>query len=215
MFAWRKEHPVARMVDAYVTKTEECLGLFLRAFETYLTLGVSGEFDELVEAEHIAESFCDDLRRDLETALFEKALIPESRGDILKLVEKIDKVPSKADALLHEVQAEMLVMPPALAGKFRETAHFNHETFRLLVQAARALFAETDKVKPLVQQIDKHESACDRIEREAIRAVFSDPDATPLQKVLLKDLAIQLSKISDLSENAADTLTIVTVKRLV
>ncbi len=215
MFFWRQRHPVAVMVNEYITKAEECLEFFRRAFETYFAMGQGAEFDEAVEAVHLVESGCDDLRRKIEAEVFAKSLIPESRGDILTLIERIDKVPTKADALLQEMRAEMLAMPEALMGKFRQLVHTNCECFQCLGRAVREIFLEISRVPSLAEEIDKRESLSDRLERELIRLIFSNSALAPDHRILLKDLTVEISKISDLSENAADALVIVAVKRMV
>jgi len=215
MFSWRRDHPVTRMVREYILKAEECMGLFRRSFETYFACGLGAEFDEMIEATHIAESFGDDLRRRIERELFARALVPESRGDILHLLERVDRVPSRADTLLHEMQAEMLRLPPALVGKFRQLVHINCETFEFLARAVQELFTGIDKVPDLAQEIDKRESSSDHLEREILRLIFSDAGIAPDQRILLRDLVLQIGSVSDLSENAADTLMIITVKRMV
>ncbi|MCX7935213.1 MAG: DUF47 family protein [Planctomycetota bacterium] len=215
MLFWRQRHPVAVMMNEYITKAEECLELFRRAFETYFALGQGSEFDEAAEAVHLVESGCDDLRRKIEAEVFTKSLIPESRGDILTLIERLDKVPSKADALLQEMRAEMLAMPAALTGKFRQLVHTNCECFQCLGRAVRELFLAIDRVPTLAEEIDKRESLSDRLEREIIRLIFSDAALAADQRILLKALAVEISRLSDLAENAADALVIVAVKRMV
>ena len=215
MLFWRQRHPVAVMVNEYTTKAEECIELFRRAFETYFAMGQGTEFDEAVEAVHLVESGCDDLRRKIEAEVFAKSLIPESRGDILTLLECIDKVPTKADALLQEMRAEALAMPQPLAGKFRHLVHTNCECFQCLGRAVRELFLAIDRVPGLAAEIDKRESLSDRLACEIIRLIFSDNALAPDQRILLKDLAVEISKLSDLAENAADTLVIIAVKRMI
>ncbi|MBN2713704.1 MAG: DUF47 family protein [Planctomycetes bacterium] len=215
MFSWRKGHVVTEMVEEYISKADQCLGLFKMALEARIKKGDCHEFDELAQKAHIAESTCDDIRRRVEEELYEKALIPESRGDILHLLEKLDKLPNKADAILFEVSAELLLIPQVLAKEFHQLVHTNCECFQLLVKAVRLLFTAPQEMRPLIADIDKLESSADRLEREVIRAIFASQEIAPDQKILLKDLVIQISKISDLSENVGDALSILVVKRMV
>ncbi|MEK0368345.1 MAG: DUF47 family protein, partial [Nitrosopumilus sp.] len=45
-------------------------------------------------------------RREIEISLYEKALIPESRGDILGLLEAVDRIPNKAESVAFQMQTE-------------------------------------------------------------------------------------------------------------
>ena len=89
MFGWRKENIVTKMIEEYLQECEECQGLFRNSFQTYMEKSLCQEFNTLVSNTSAAESSCDDIRRKIEASMYEKALIPESRGDILRLLENI------------------------------------------------------------------------------------------------------------------------------
>lgn len=215
MFLWRKGHVLTGMVDEYLGKAEECLKCFREGLETYFARGLGADFDTLVEKTRMAESTCDDLRRQIETAMYEKSLIPESRGDVLGLMESLDRVPNRAESVLYMIQTQSLRTPEPYFEKFQQLIRINHETFQNLAQAVRLLFKDGSRVRSLTRDIDKQESVSDDVEREIIRSLFSSPDVLPDQKILLKELVIEIGSISDLCENVADRLTIITLKRLV
>ena len=154
MFSWRKGHVVTKMVDQYVGKAEECLTLWRQAFEEYLRNGFTAEFGNLVDQTHVAESECDDIRRNVEASLYERALIPESRGDIAFLLEAVDRIPSKADQIVHIVQLESLAMPPSLADRYSRLVELNCECFSCLAQAVRLLFTDMARVPQLALEIE-------------------------------------------------------------
>ncbi len=56
------------------------------------------------------------------------------------------------------------------------------------------------------------ESESDRIERGLIKSVFDAP-GDKADKVLLKEVVLEIGAISDRAENAADRVRIVAVKR--
>ncbi len=215
MFGWRKGHVVTTMVEEYIEKAEHCLGAFKIAFDTYTNRGLCEPFDSLVDKTHMAESSCDDIRRRIEEALYAKALIPESRGDILNLLEAVDRVPNTADGVLHDIQDQLLEIPEEMKGKFTQLVHVNCDCFADLTKAFRLLFTEPEQIHQLTDALDKKESSADHLERDMIRAVFTNPTIAPDQRILLRDLIRQICNISDRAENAADTLHIVVVKRLV
>lgn len=215
MFNWRKSHPVADMVEEYTRKAEACVGLFKMAFEMYLQKGLSADFDALVQKVDMAETECDEIRRRVEQAMYEQALIPESRADIMNLIEKMDKLPNRAERILFRIQVEMLRVPQSLAGKFRQLVRINCEAFDDLAQAMRLLFTNTDEIRPIVKKVGMKESAADDLELEVIRLIFRDDGIPGDQRILLRDLVTQLCKISDLAENCCEALNITVVKRLV
>ena len=47
------------------------------------------------------ESECDTLRRDIERRIYSETLIPEIRGDVLGMLENLDKIPTNKPLLVH------------------------------------------------------------------------------------------------------------------
>jgi uncharacterized protein len=215
MFSWRKNDAVARMVEEYLQKAEECLSLMQETFEIYFEKGLGGAFDEGVEKTHMAESSCDDICQQIEAAMYEKSLIPESREDILNLLETLDRIPNQAESALFHVQMQLLGIPEEFVDKFRQLVHVNRDAFVRLTEAVRALFAEPKKVRAGIREVDKEESSSDHLERDMIRSFFTSETLPPDQKILLKELVIQIGKVANRCENAGDRLHIITVKRLV
>ncbi len=215
MFGWRKRHPVTRIIDEYMEKAETCLVAFHEGFAIYLDEGLCPAFNEAVERVDHLETDCDAIRRRVEAAMYEKALIPESRTDILHLLEKLDKVPNRAERVMYDIYDEKFAVPPHLRESFREMIRHNRECFESLAQAVRSLFTDAEKVQAHVVEVDTKETNSDALKRLIVRAVFASNEIQPLEKILLRDLAVNLSHVSDASENAADWLTIIVVKRLV
>lgn len=209
-----RKHKLSPMIERYLKKTEECIENFKRALETYFQKGLSKEFDEVIEKTHIAESLADDIRREIELSLYEKSLIPESRGDILGILESTDKVLNKAQSVLYQIQTEALRMPEFLREDFAQLTDINAEAFKDVARAIRTLFEDLRGMRDITNEIDKKESASDRLEREIIKKIFASPIEIG-EKILLKELVIETGNISDLSENVGDRLSIVAAKRMI
>ena len=209
-----KKHRLSQMVERYLKKTEECMKNFKKAVETYFEVGISKDFDEIIEKTHIAESLADDIRREIELNLYEKSLIPESRGDILGLLESTDKVLNKAQSVLYQIQTESLRIPKFLQEDFSKLVDINIEAFKNVAKAIRTLFENLREIRDITNEIDKRESSSDRLEREIIKKIFSS-DIGIGEKILLKELMIETGSISDLSENVGDRLNIIAAKRLI
>jgi len=202
------------MLERYLLKIEESMGGFKKTIEVYFEKGLCENFSELVEKVHIAESSADDIRREIEIELYEKSLIPESRGDVLGLLENTDRVPDKAQSVLYQIQTEFLQIPEFLKDEFSHLVNINFDAFNDLARAIRKLFENIKEVKDITNEIDKKESASDRLERGAIKKIFSS-DIDVGQKILLKELVIEIGSISDLSEEVGDRINIIAAKRMV
>lgn len=208
-----KKNKVYEMIEKYLGKVLESIELFRKAIEIYFEKGLAREFKEIIESTHLSESLADDIRRDMELALYEKSLIPESRGDILGLIEATDKVLNKAQSVLYQIETESLHIPDELKDDFIRLVHTNISAYESAIEGFKTLFGNINNVQDKVKEVDKKESSSDRMERDFIRKIFSS-DYDIGQKILLKELVIEVGNISDMSEDVTDRLRIVAAKRM-
>jgi len=187
---------------------------FLQALNSYFDKGLCEEFDFLLNQTHKAESEADDVRYEIETLMYSKALIPESRGDILGLLEALDRIPGLFQLLLYMMQNQKLKIPDFLVQDIRELTTVTLACCDLLCKEVEALFKKTEDIKALVQSIDTNESRCDHIERQIISKIF-DSDLDPFEKLQLKEVVIAMGDISDQADRVSRRIYIISIKRRV
>ena len=208
-----KKNKVYEMIEKYLALVWESIEYFRKTIEIYFEKGLAREFKEMIESTHLSESLADDIRRDMELTLYEKSLIPESRGDILGLIEATDKVLNKAQSVLYQIETESLHIPDELKDDFLRLVNTNISAYESAIEGFKTLFTNINNVRDKVKEVDKKESSSDRMERDFIRKIFlSNYDIG--QKILLKELVIEVGSISDMSEDVTDRLSIVAAKRM-
>ncbi|NIA06154.1 MAG: DUF47 family protein [Actinobacteria bacterium] len=212
MMLWKKQKEIEQAVQDYLAETENCLSAFIEALDVYFAEGRSSNFEQRIEKTHGHESKADDKRREIEYAMYNRALIPESRGDILGMLEAIDLVPNKCESVLYQIWYQNMSIPQEYADKLKNLAQVNRESFTLLCKAIRYLFTDIEQAVPTIDMVGEKESESDRMERMLIKDIFSSP-GDKADKILLKEVILEIGAISDRSENAADRVRIVTVKR--
>jgi predicted phosphate transport protein (TIGR00153 family) len=212
VFLWKKQKNIEAMIDQYFEGCDECFRLFDEAFDIYLAKGLGPEFDKAVKATHQAESQADDLRRDIELTLYGKALLPDSRGDMLGLLETFDRLPNEAETVLFALRSQRVRIPSEFHLAFRKLADINLESYRLLRQAVDALFNNPKATLHATKAVDLKESESDRQERDLISAIF-DSGLEMGEKLLYKEIVLLIGAISDRAEGAADRIAIVAIKR--
>jgi predicted phosphate transport protein (TIGR00153 family) len=213
-FLLRKQRLVEQSLLEYLDQWEKCLTSFKTAVDVYFEKGLGEEFDFCVEATHKMESHADDLRRKIEWDMYSKALIPESRGDILGFLESMDRIPNKAESILYQIQTQKTVVPKELHGQFKRVINLSCECMELVHEASLRLFKNEPKMLELTDQIDRKESECDHAERNLITSIFEMEIETG-DKIVLKELVIEFGTLTDRAENVSDRLTIQSVKRRV
>jgi predicted phosphate transport protein (TIGR00153 family) len=213
-FLFKREHQVEQLIYGYLDNLKMVQENFLKAMNIYFEKGFCEDFEFLIEQTHKLESKADDTRYEIETLMYAKALIPESRGDILGLLEAIDQIPGLFELILYMIQTQKLTVPDFLVMDVKELVGVSLQCCDLLVKEVEALFRKSEEIRSLVATIDNNESHCDHIERRIISQIF-DSDLDPFQKLQLKEMVIQMGEISDQTDRVSRRVHIISVKRQV
>ena len=215
MILWRKEREIEQAIEEYLAEAEQCLQSFSSAFDGYFSDGLDERFEELAQETGRAESRADSKRREIEAAMYGGALIPGSRGDILGMLESLDLVPNKAESVLYQIWLQSMSVPDQFVEDIKALVRANCEAFALLCQAARMIFTDLPRVGEVAAQVTAKEEESDDFERRLIKSIFdSAPEVIDkADRILLKELILEIGSISDRAENAADRLRIIAIKR--
>lgn len=211
---FKKQQYIQSLIFEYLNKVSEVQDTFIKAFNVYFDKGLCTEFDFLTERTHKAESKCDDIKNEIEFEMYAKALIPESRGDIMELLEAADKIPNQYELVLYMIRTQRIILPEFMLADTKELLDVSIASWHLLKESIESLFYEPDRVQELSALIDQKESQGDHIERKLITAIF-ESDINDLHKMLLKDLVIQMGNIADDTDEASRKVSIISVKRRV
>jgi predicted phosphate transport protein (TIGR00153 family) len=146
--------------------------------------------------------------------MYEKALIPESRGDIMGLLESIDEIPRIFEHLLYMIKTQKLTLPDFIIPDIQDLIRLSLENCDLMFTQVEQLFKREEGIRVLVSEIDQNESHCDHIERLIITELF-DSDSDPFQKLQIKDLVGRMGEIADQTDRVSKRVNIISMKRSV
>jgi predicted phosphate transport protein (TIGR00153 family) len=208
---WKKEKSIIDKIKNYLDQVDVCRTRFRSCIQRLLLEPDNKENEASVEEVHRAESKADDLRRDIELQLYERALIPESRGDVLGLIETIDVIPGMLQSLCYQFLLEKIVFPEQFRERYLHLVDVNLKSYDLVREAVLGLFYSKD-VKSLADLVDAVESDSDHIERDLVRDVFNCK-LDKADKILLKEIVINTGDISDRAERVKDRLILAILKR--
>lgn len=213
-FLFKKERQVQELISKYLDNLRSTQEHFEKAMDCYFDFGLGENCDFLITQTHKFESRADDIRNEIIEMMYSKVLIPESRGDIFRLLESIDLILTHFEAVLFTIQNQKLEVPDFIILDLRELMRVSLESCDLVIRQVEAYFKKTEDIKPLVSIIDSLESRCDHLEREIIGKIF-DSDLDPFQKMQLKDLVGQIGEISDQADRVSRSVYIINIKRRV
>lgn len=209
-----KQRQIQSRLAAYRDKTAECVSEFKRSLGEFCHTGDRGQLEENVAKVHHLESAADDIRREVEVMMYSKALFPESRGDVLGLLETMDRVPNKAESVLRLLLNQHVAIPDDLHEPLLHLADVCCQCVEAMLDASARVFTDFASATAIIGKVDQLESDADAIEASLLQAIFSGglPD---LRKILLRDLVETVSAIADRSEVVGDRIRIIVAKRLV
>jgi len=208
---WRSEKRMQEKLEAYVEQVTLSLASLKETFPACLD-GSQGRRKDLANPVHPLESRADDMRREIERELYAGKLLPESRADVLLLVQQIDRVSNSAENIVDFFSLQELEVPEALRGDFQEFLWKNLEACAGMAETVRLLLSDLGKVQALADEVDRLESACDAMERRLLRRIF-DQDLERAHKLHLRDLVQSIGRLSDRAEEIADRVVRIAVKR--
>ena len=215
-FFFKKAHRVESLIFEYLETIGKCQANFSNAMSACLLYGTRGEdFGFYLKETHKYESRADDIYQEINELMYGKALIPESRGDILGLLGSIERIPNRFERILYMIQTQRITVPRSIWTDIQELVKISLECCDLLIRQVNTLFQKKEDLRELMGQIDAKESHCDFIERRVITKAFEDNSIEPFDKLQLRELVESLGDISDLTDQVSRRINIISLKRRV
>ncbi|NOZ75828.1 MAG: DUF47 family protein [FCB group bacterium] len=160
------------------------------------------------------EGRADVLRKEIEQQLYSETLIPESRGDVLALLENTDNVIDRAKEILTDISVERPNLDSDFHEEFEQVSKFAANALEEMVGAIRIFMRNPIGVRDFLHKVYYYEKEADKIADRLKRKIF-DTSMDLSQKLHLRDFAHHIDSVADLAEDVADRLAIYTIKRSV
>jgi len=208
----RKKLTIGKQIDDFLDKVSESGLMFKQGMDAYLKANKDSftrKIDEISDTEHQGDA----LRRSVEEQLYVKTLIPESRGDVLELLESMDALLDRFKGVLWQFEIEQPEISSEFTEEFRELVLCVVETVEAIVRSSRAFFVNVFSVSDHIHKVSYWETQSDKISTRLQKNIFSCQDLQLSQKMQLRDLVRHVDKIADRAEDVADKLSIYIIKR--
>lgn len=171
------------------------------------------EFDVGVERVRHLENEGDVLRRDTESRLYSEALIPESRGDLLGLIESTDDIIDQIKKVVLIFSVETPVIPTDFREDFRQLTATVAKAVDAVLLAFRLFFYEPQRIFFQLPEGYALEKVADKQAARLKQDIFLRSDLSLSQKLHLRYFAHNIDLIADKAENLADRLSIAAIKQ--
>ena len=213
MIFFKKTHEIDTKITEFLNNISEAGLLYVRAINVYLEKGISEEFQKKRQEVSALEARNDQLRRDVESQLYEHTLVPDSRADVLKLLEGVDRVINKYESNLFMYEIEKPEIPAEFHEGFKALVQTVEDCVEALVLSSRSFFAMNGEIEDSLHKVMLFEKQADYQGTVLKTAIFDHKKLTLAHKLQIKSFEQAAEEISDISEDVADSLTVVSVKR--
>ena len=213
MALFHKTKELDHKINEFLDNVSEAGLIYLRAIDVYLDKGFCDEFSKKRQEVTAFEMRNDQLRREVEATLYEHTLLPDSRADVLQLLEAIDRVMNKYESNLYMYAIEKPAVPKNFHVAFKELVQTVVDCVEALVVSSRSFFEMNGEIKNHLHKVMFFEKQADQQGTALKTAFFDDKRLQLAHQRQLQDFEMATENVSDLSEDVADTLTVLAVKR--
>lgn len=160
------------------------------------------------------EETADQLRREIRYRLYKKMLIPESRGDVLGLLETTDNVVDTTKKVLGHFDVEKPRIREFLHKNINKLADASAKALDNVVLANRAFFNNERAIADYIHKVHYYEHEADQLEEEIKKSIFECEEIPDLaEKMQLRDFVQLIARLSDDAEDVVERLSVYAIKR--
>jgi predicted phosphate transport protein (TIGR00153 family) len=201
------ESQVDQFLDL-ITKGTLCMRA---AIQSYLG-GDDEDFQSRLVLVSDYERKADDLRRSTQAMIYTYSLIPESRADVLGLLENLDSVIDRAKQVVQEFDVQEPDVEIGYFDLYLQVTNKSVKAVEQAVDAARAFFRNESRMRDCINKVDFYESEADRAGFRLKKQIYQS-DLDLARKHHLRYFADALESLSDIAQEVSERLTIASIKR--
>jgi len=215
MNLFKNSNEVIELIEKFFDNVDQALLVFKEGVGNYLYKKTDNFNENLITVARL-ESNADIIRRDIENKLYAHSLLPQVRGDIMRLLEELDVIVDLVKKNLYQFEIESPNIPIELNQEFMKLTEVSLLSAESVIPAARAYFRTPDTVKDQLHRVYFYEKETDNLAITIKRKVFKDFDSLKLsEKFHLRYFTLHIEDISDTAEKIADILSVMAIKRTI
>jgi predicted phosphate transport protein (TIGR00153 family) len=204
---------VISQIEEFLNLVDESSLVYKKGIKHYLKDDHANFVKSMEEVDEM-EGNADNLRRSIEDILYRKSLLPEFRGDVLELLEKLDDIIDTEKENLIQFDVESPMIPEPIHEAFLDLTKTSAKSVESVVLSARNFFREPQSVKDLLHRVYFYEKEADELSNKIKRVIYKEiQDLELSRKNHIRHFVDKTEYISDVAENIADLLAILSIKR--
>lgn len=213
MFSFKHANKSIELIDKFLNTIDQGVLIFKEGVRNYLYNNRENFLDNLRTLSNL-ETEADIIKRKVETILYTQSLMPQLRGDIMRLLDVLDNIINLTKTNLFQFDVEIPFIPTEIHQDLIKLTELSGSAVDSVIPATRAYFRDPESVKEKLHRVYLFEKEADKLADAIKRRVFHDmPNLKLSEKFHLRYFTLHIETISDAAERAADMLTIMAIKR--
>ena len=199
-------------IDQFVDIVSEVGLVFKKIIPIYLNEGASERFEQMVKQVSDMESKADKITKEVERSLYEETLIPDSRSDVLRLLEHLDELIGMYQGNCYRFSIQKPNFPKEFHKDLISLTDTVVSCVESLCLTVRSFFKDIKTVRNNAHKVTFYEKESDKQFSALARKIFAT--TLPLdQKIQLQYFVERIDRICDQAEDIADEIQIYAIKR--
>lgn len=211
---FRNTNQLINELDRFITVVDDSVILFKQGVLNYLNNDFE-QFQSNLQLITTLEDRADEIKRSIEADLYKNSLIPEYRGDVFNLIDKIDDLADTCKENLYQFDIEVPKIPMEMKDDFIQLTEASLLSVKEVLPAVRGFFHQSEEVKERINKVYFYEKEVDKIAYRLKRKLFKDIKMLKFsEKIHLRYFALHIQQISDIAKKIADIVNILIMKRM-
>ncbi|MBW1879795.1 MAG: DUF47 family protein [Deltaproteobacteria bacterium] len=203
---------IENQLDAFLDRVSETGMILEEGVRCYVDEGNCCEVGTKLQRMREVKTEGAELRRSIETALYTEMLIPDARGDVMRLLSDMQKLMDRMKDFFLELTIRHPDMPYEFGQDFKELVAAVVKCVEQTVVAARTFFRDPRGVRDCLHKIAHYEEEADTIAiRMKTRLFDSDEDLS--RKYMFSDAVRVIDTVADTAKDVGERLAIFAIKR--
>lgn len=215
MFFLKRTNKTVENIDKFFDTVDQALLIFKDGVRNYLYNNIE-QFNDNLETMVRLENDAEMMRREIESNLYMQSSLVRSRGDIMRLLERVDHIVDILNNNLFQFEIERPYIPAELNADFMKLTDLSTLAVETTIPAAKSYFHAPDAITEKIHRVYFYEKETDKQAKTLKRKVFHDMPALKLsEKFHLRYFALHIEELSRAAEKAADQLAVMAIKRTI
>jgi len=213
IFSTKKVDETIASIDKLLTTIDNSVLVFKEGVKNYLYSDPDGFTQNLADMAEL-ESAAGSLRREIENYLYSRGTLLRSRGDIMRLLERLDHIITIISNDLIQFEIESPNVPQSLRRQFMQLSELASMAVQSALPGAKAYFNSPSSVTEQINKVYFYNKEATRLAQSIKRTVFHEMDKLKLsEKFHLRYFALHIEDLSNAALKVAEQLSVMDIKR--